>query len=82
MRPDGSEVVSLTADGADNREPDWSLDGSQQTRLTQVVDKIKRTTWSPDGKRIVFQSTRTGHWQICTINIGWQRSAAVHFWRL
>jgi len=29
MSPDGSEVVQITADGTDNREPDWAPNGSQ-----------------------------------------------------
>ncbi len=29
MNPDGSQVVQITADGTDNREPDWAPNGSQ-----------------------------------------------------
>lgn len=29
MNPDGSEVAQITSDGTDNREPDWSPNGSQ-----------------------------------------------------
>ena len=43
-------------------------DGTEQTRLAEVKGKDKRTSWSPDCKKIVFQSTRSGHWEIYTMN--------------
>ena len=43
-------------------------DGSNQTLLTNNIEHNTYPSWSPDGKRIIFNSTRDGEQKIYTIN--------------
>ncbi|MBA3639030.1 MAG: protein kinase [Acidobacteriota bacterium] len=39
-------------------------DGSETIRLTDDPAKDRNPTWSPDGDRIAFMSTRSGEWEL------------------
>ena len=53
-------------------EPDWNIhvmnpDGSGEARLTEDKAVEVAPTWSPDGKRLAFQSTGDGYPEIFTM---------------
>jgi Tol biopolymer transport system component len=39
-------------------------DGSELRRLTDDIFKDRNADWSPDGEQILFQSTRSGRWNL------------------
>ena len=43
-------------------------DGTGATRLTDIGGFDERPSWSPDGSRIAFQSTRDGHAELYVMN--------------
>jgi len=47
----------------------WTLPatGGEARRLTDELGDARQPCWSPDGKRIVFQSYRDGNWHLWTI---------------
>lgn len=45
-----------------------SVDGSNQTRLTNTTGDDSEPSWSPDSSRIVFSSTRDGNIEIYVMN--------------
>lgn len=64
-------VYELTRDG------NWKLHPSPfsrgigiRTRLTNNPADYLNAFWSPDGSRLVFQSNRSGRWQLYELN--WQ----------
>lgn len=42
-------------------------DGSETVRLTDDPAKDRNPTWSPDGNRVGFMSTRTGRWELWSV---------------
>jgi TolB protein len=42
-------------------------DGSETVRLTDDPAKDRNPTWSPDGSRISFMSTRSGEWELWSV---------------
>jgi Tol biopolymer transport system component len=58
LSPDGRRVaVNRTVQGNGDI---WLLDGVRTTRFTFDPSIDRNPTWSPDGRRIVFDSNRTG----------------------
>ena len=45
-----------------------NVDGSGLTRLTNNTAQDDYATWSPDGRRIAFDSNRDGEWEIYVMN--------------
>ena len=45
-----------------------NADGSEQRNLTNHPGEDVRTFWSPDGRMIVFESTRDGNKEIYVMN--------------
>ena len=78
ISPDGRWVAYVVAevDTADNKIPSsiWLVAADGKTvpwRLTNAPGKKDRhPRWSPDGKEILFESNRSGSFQIWTIEIG------------
>jgi dipeptidyl aminopeptidase/acylaminoacyl peptidase len=78
ISPDGKWVVyavTVVADVAGNKTQShlWiaPADGSQPARqLTTTEKKDSHPRWSPDGKQILFESTRSGSDQLWVIDIG------------
>ncbi len=42
-------------------------DGSETVRLMDDAPKDRNPTWSPDGTRVSFMSTRSGEWELWTV---------------
>jgi Tol biopolymer transport system component len=63
LSPDGSRLAVARRDQRTRNEDIWllELDRGVSTRLTfnEALDRLP--VWSPDGKRIVFASSRSGH---------------------
>jgi Tol biopolymer transport system component/DNA-binding winged helix-turn-helix (wHTH) protein len=67
ISPDGSKIV-MTRHGADNTDiwvHDLSRDVTQ--RLTSDPAPDESPVWSPDGKKLVFSSSRGGHFDLYQI---------------
>jgi TolB protein len=75
--PDGKKIA-FSSDRDGNREIySMNADGSGQTRLTNDAGKVADISldfldadpaWSPDAKKIAFESTRDGDYEIYTMN--------------
>ncbi len=77
ISPDGKTVayVVTTVDLAGNKSSSalWlaSADGAGEPRaLTTAARKDRHPRWSPDGKRILFESNRSGSNQLWVIDVG------------
>jgi dipeptidyl aminopeptidase/acylaminoacyl peptidase len=70
VNPDGTQVayVLTSVDLAGNKTTSaiWlaATDGSTQRQLTNSGKKDRHPRWSPDGKRLLFESTRSGESQL------------------
>jgi dipeptidyl aminopeptidase/acylaminoacyl peptidase len=77
INPDGKLVVyqvttvnfdenksstNLWLAAADGKTPPW--------QLTTTTKSDRHPRWSPDGKRILFESNRSGDWQLWVIDLG------------
>ena len=72
--PDGTRVVFTVAwyrEGWSMLDGDIyvaNVDGSALRQLTTAPELDEQAAWSPDGRRIVFRSHRTGDWDIWVMN--------------
>ncbi len=79
--PDGSKIVFETDRDAEPIMPlvilpgdleteiyAMNADGSDPTCLSWSPEDDVRPSWSPDGSKIVFQSSRDGNWEIYAMN--------------
>lgn len=76
ISPDGKWVVyviTTVADVAGNKTQSnlWlaSTDGKERRQLTTTEKKDRHPRWSPDGKQILFESTRSGDSQLWLIDL-------------
>ncbi|MBA2304945.1 MAG: PD40 domain-containing protein, partial [Acidobacteria bacterium] len=51
--------------------------GGKARRITDLFDDARQPAWSPDGRRIAFQSYRNGTWDIWTIEPDGSNPAAI-----
>jgi dipeptidyl aminopeptidase/acylaminoacyl peptidase len=76
VSPDGKTVVYVvgTVDLAANRTSAnvWlaQTSGGSPCRLTTTAKSDRHPRWSPDGKHILFESTRSGETQLWVIDVG------------
>lgn len=67
--PDGTKLAFSLLYGLENREIGvWNLSTHQFTRLTNNSANDNHPAWSPDGTLIAFASSRSGKFQIHTMN--------------
>jgi Tol biopolymer transport system component len=66
--PDGGKIAFEMLDGYNIDIYVWNLATHVKTRLTTSPGIDEQATWSPDGSRIAFMSTRTGQPQIWTMS--------------
>jgi dipeptidyl aminopeptidase/acylaminoacyl peptidase len=74
ISPDGSNVVYVltTVDLPNNKTKSnlWLATGKEPPhQLTTTTTKDRHPRWSPDGKHILFESTRSGNTQLWIIDI-------------
>ena len=76
VSPDGKWVVyavTTVTDVAENKKQSnlWlaSTDGKENRQLTTTDKKDSHPRWSPDGKKILFESTRSGDSQLWVIEL-------------
>jgi dipeptidyl aminopeptidase/acylaminoacyl peptidase len=76
ISPDGRYVayvvttVDLSANKASSNLRLASADGKTRRQLTTTLRSDRHPRWSPDGKRILFQSNRSGALQLWVIDVG------------
>lgn len=66
--PDGSKIVFRSSRDGNNEIYIMSVDGSNQTRLTNNAADDRNPKWSPDGSKIAFRSNRNSGNDIYTMN--------------
>jgi TolB protein len=67
VSPDG-DWLAFTSEGNQEDLMVGRTDGSGLRQLTNDAAKDRLPQWSPDGRRIAFQSNRSGQWEIWTIH--------------
>jgi len=77
LSPDGRYLVYTWADedGADNDLFVLAVDGSRETRLAANPANDQWPFWTPDGRRILFLSTRSGQNDLWAIEMNDGRAA-------
>jgi Tol biopolymer transport system component len=70
ISPDGSEIVFSGAPPGSTNQDIWTVDVATGvlTRLTTADGLDQFGAWSPDGSKIVFESTRSGVKQVWLMN--------------
>ncbi len=53
------------------------VEGGAARRLTDDLYDARQPTWSPDGRRIAFQSNRDGHWRIWVMDADGRNARAL-----
>jgi len=74
--PDGKRILFIrnhTSEEDDGEVSNFEIyimnaDGSEQKRLTNNPGLDFWQSWSPDGRKIVFMSSRDGNYEICIMN--------------
>jgi eukaryotic-like serine/threonine-protein kinase len=61
------EWLACTSRGAQEDIVLMRADGSETVRLTDDPVKDRNATWSPDGSRVGFMSTRSGEWELWSV---------------
>jgi Tol biopolymer transport system component len=64
----GRIAFERSADGSTYEIYKMNADGSGVTRLTTNKAEDGAAVWSPDGKKIAFESSRAGNWEIYVMN--------------
>jgi len=64
--PKGDQIVYTSRQGNHNL---WmvSPDGTNPRRLTESAGNNESASWAPNGRHLVFQSGRSGRWQLFTM---------------
>jgi len=62
-----ADWLACTSRGAQEDIVLMRPDGSETVRLMDDAWKDRNPTWSPDGSRIGFMSTRTGEWELWSV---------------
>ena len=65
-RYEGMQIYIMDADG--KNPVMMPVDGGEATNLTNNNTQDAAPSWSPDGKKLAFQSDRSGSWDICLMN--------------
>jgi Tol biopolymer transport system component len=66
LSPDGKSALVATLDPASHNRDVWLYDVARgfRTRFTSDPGEERESTWSPDGRMIVFMSNRRGHFDL------------------
>jgi TolB protein len=64
--PKGDQIVYTSRQGVHDL---WIVgpDGSNPRRLTEGLGNNESASWAPSGRHLVFQSSRSGRWQLFTM---------------
>jgi Tol biopolymer transport system component len=77
VSPDGTRIAFTTERDGNREVYMMNADGSGQQRLTNTGGRVsspafdsvdENPSWSPDGTRIAFDSTRDGNWELYVMN--------------
>lgn len=73
LSPDGSLLVYSAIEGKDLGLWIMPADGGKSMQLVSEPGYNENPDWSPDGKRIVFTSTRSGNFDIWILNVNMEQ---------